>query len=226
MSVVVMSLELKRNKIIVSKNLDILEDNIQALSDKLGSEASYNLTTDIYVISSKLKDVKTDCGLRKVFFDFFMVMQAVHLFVEENYFSDLVRQKYSGYLNLDSDVAVMRKETLADNVHVLIKNTRIFMRRIKYLDGYLGRNFMLERISEMTGSNNGLDRYGRRLGRILNSLIKMLNSDEKSVKKIASMSDKLHEIRLLINDLEGEIKRLPDFREKLRPAEQLIEDKF
>lgn len=121
---------------------------------------------------------------------------------------------------------MMFKAILADNVCALIKNTRIFMRRIKYLDGYLRRNFMLERISEMTGSDNGLDRYSRRLGRILNSLIKILDSDEKSGKKIICMSNKSHEIGLLIDDLEEEIKRSPDFREKLRPAEQLIEEKF
>lgn len=95
-----MSSALKSNKKILSKNLYILEDNIQLLSGKFG-DRSDDLITEVYLIGCNLNRVKTDRGFAKVFFDFFIVMQEFHFFVVDNNLSDLVKQNYSGYLNLD-----------------------------------------------------------------------------------------------------------------------------
>ena len=112
-----------------------------------------------------------------------------------------------------------------ENICILIYNARIVLRRINYLDIYIKKRTTLEEMLEFTGSKRGLVRYSRRLVRVLSSLIKMLDIEEKSMKQIIGKSDKIHEVMELIAEIEKNINE-SYFRGGLKPAETLKEEKF
>jgi hypothetical protein len=114
-----------------------------------------------------------------------------------------------------------------ENICILIYNARITLRRVKYLNSYINKYATKsEEIIDLTGSNRGLAKYDRRLVRILNSLIRMLDSDDNNISKIIGKSDKIYEVVCVMNELEDRIESLSHFSEKPRLSEKLRSEKF
>ncbi len=115
-----------------------------------------------------------------------------------------------------------------DDIFVIIYNVRVMLRHVKYLNKYINKNKQcdVETVIKLTGSKRGLIKYERRLVRLLNSLIKMIDMEKISIRKIISMSDRFNETKLSISEIEEKINNSSDFIEALRLAEKLKEERF
>ncbi len=92
---------LKNNKAILFKNLDIIEDNLQVLQEELGTNCA-DMRTEIYIIRQRLSEARSDCAFCRVFIDFFVLLHQFHKLAEEKGCSELIAQKYTGYLVIES----------------------------------------------------------------------------------------------------------------------------